>query len=210
MHPIHSSNIVVYGTGIVTAIPDQATVQLGVVTEGKSAQAVQQENNNRMTQVYQALLAYGIPQERIQTIEVSIIPQYEYIDGNQQLIGYQATNRISVQIDNVDHIGNIIDIAVTNGANQISDIQFQVADENQYYQKALQAALYNGSQKASTISHTLSRNISLQPVSIKEIPADSPALYKTYQSSFSANAAVPVSPGQLEIEAKVKMIYCFT
>ncbi|MFC4402601.1 SIMPL domain-containing protein [Gracilibacillus xinjiangensis] len=205
MDPFHPPEIVVYGTSVIALSPDLVTIELGVVKEGKSAQAVQQETNTIMAQVYKALFTQNVHKDSIQTIEISIYPQYDYMDGSQLLKGFIAANMISLQTTDLSNIGDLLDIAVRNGANRISNITFRVLNEDYYYQHALQSALHNGYQKALTIA-----NRSLTPVSIKELTAANSTLYKASHMEYSTSSPVPISPGKIEIEAKVEMIYCIS
>ena len=53
-------------------------------------------------------------------------------NGNYQqiLIGYRVSNILSIQTDNIDSAGNIIDAAVSSGANRVDTVSFQLSDEN--------------------------------------------------------------------------------
>ncbi|SER26476.1 hypothetical protein SAMN04487944_102130 [Gracilibacillus ureilyticus] len=205
MNPSQTSGMAVYGSSGISASPDLAVVQLGVLNEGVNAQAVQQLNNQIMTQLYHTLLAMNIPKENIQTVELSINPVYDYIDGTQKWKGYQARNMIAIQITDLSELGLILDTAVNHGANRISNISFQLSNKEYYYKQALQAALSNGAEKAAVIAQTLASYRCPLPYSVREIEPQPPVLYQ----SFASNIDTPVSPGQIEVQARVEMLYCF-
>lgn len=103
--------------------PDKVTIQLGVVTENEQLSQAQQESASKMNQVIQSLLQLGIPRENIQTTAYNINPMYDYIDGKQEFRGYQVSNSITVQMISIDQAGKVIDVAVQNDVNQVSNIQ---------------------------------------------------------------------------------------
>lgn len=183
--------------------PDKVTIQLGVVTESEQLSQAQQENARKMNQVIQSLLQLGIPKENIQTTAYNINPMYDYIDGKQQFRGYQVSNAITVQMTNIDQAGKVIDIAVQNDVNQVSNIQFSREDNEGPYQQALSAALKNAIVKAQTIAETLEVNVDPIPTKIVERINDSKVAYKTFAMTEN-NHTTPIEPGKIKVEATVE------
>ena len=68
-------------------------------------------------------------------------PQYDYVEGRQVFRGYEVINSINVTIKNIEQVGTVIDTAVRNGVNQVSNIRFTVENEHIPYQEALSLAL---------------------------------------------------------------------
>lgn len=183
--------------------PDKVTIQLGVVTENEQLSQAQQENAFKMNQVIESLLQLGIPRENIQTTAYNINPVYDYIDGKQEFRGYQVSNTITVQMTNIDQAGKVIDVAVQNDVNQVSNIQFSIEDKQVPYQQALSAALKNAVVKAQTIAETLEVNYDPIPTKIIERINGSPTTYKTFTAMENSNAT-PIEPGQIIVNATVE------
>jgi uncharacterized protein YggE len=183
--------------------PDRVSIQLGVVTESEQLSQAQQENARKMNQVIQSLLQLGIPKENIQTTVYNINPIYDYIDGKQQFRGYQVSNTITVQMKNTEQIGKVIDIAVQNDVNHVSNIQFSLHDNDGSYQQALSAALKNAVVKAQTIAETLQVNYDPIPAKIIERIHESQMAYKTFALHETSNAT-PIEPGEIIINATVE------
>ncbi|WP_174616033.1 SIMPL domain-containing protein [Virgibacillus ihumii] len=196
----------VTGTAAVSAEPDIATVELQVVTENMTLSDAQRENNQRMNQVIQALLNIEISQEKIQTTAYNIYPMYDYVDGVQQFRGYEVTHAIEVTIENINQTGNVIDTAVKNGVNRVSDIQFTISDWDEIYQQSLSMALRNAYAKAQTLAATMKLTVMPIPVQIDEQINEDPAAYKTYAT---AESSTNIQPGQMEIAAHVEVKYLF-
>lgn len=183
--------------------PDKVTIQLGVVTENEQLSQAQQENAFKMNQVIESLLQLGIPRENIQTTAYNINPVYDYIDGKQEFRGYQVSNTITVQMTNIDQVGKVIDVAVLNDVNQVSNIQFSIEDKQVPYQQALSAALKNAVVKAQTIAETLEVNYDPIPTKIIERINGSPTTYKTFTAMENGNTT-PIEPGQIIVNATVE------
>jgi uncharacterized protein YggE len=197
----HRRIMTVTGIGNVSIAPDIVRIQLEVITENKQLQRAQQENASVMSGVIESLVALGIDRNNIQTVSYNITPQYDYIEGEQRFRGYQVTNAIMVQTTNIQQIGAIIDTAVQNGANRVSNIQFTVADEPKYYQQALSLALENAVAKAETIARTMQLQLEPQPIRIVEEISGQPVAYRALASEVST----PIEQGQVSIHAKVEV-----
>ncbi|WP_082235691.1 SIMPL domain-containing protein [Halobacillus massiliensis] len=205
MYPqsIEKRLVIVSGTGDVSAQPDVADVQLGVVTTGKNLSITQQENAQIMTQVIQSLERAGVPRKNIMTVDYSIQPQYDYVEGQQIFRGYEVRNIVSVTLENINKTGLIIDTAVQNGANQVLNIEFSVQNPEALYQEALSKALKNAYSKAQTITRTMRLQLDAAPVKVVETKQEG---VRPLQTAAYSTAA-PVQPGQLEVKAFVEVQY---
>ncbi|MFC5590630.1 SIMPL domain-containing protein [Sporosarcina soli] len=197
----HRRIMTVTGIGNVSIAPDIVRIQMEVITENKQLQRAQQENASVMSGVIESLVALGIDRNNIQTVSYNITPQYDYLEGEQRFRGYQVTNAITVQTTNIQQIGPIIDTAVQNGVNRVSNIQFTVADEQKYYQQALSLALENAVAKAETIARTMQLQLEPQPIRIVEEISGQPVAYRALASEVST----PIEQGQVSIHAKVEV-----
>lgn len=194
--------ITVTGTGQVKAKPSAMQLQIEVQTQGQNVQEPQQKNAATMKQVIQSITALGIPSEQIQTAAYTITPLYHFEDGQQIFTSYEVTNAITVNVSDPERVGLIIDTAVENGANRISNIQFKVDRADAYYQQALSLALHNAQAKAKTIAETMHLPLQLLPTEIVEEQVNTPILYRSMAVSSDMT---PVEQGQIDINASVRV-----
>ena len=194
----------VTGIGSLKITPDIAQIQLEVSTENKQLNHAQKENAYEMNQVIDSLLKLGIDRENIQTISYTIVPQYNYIEGEQVFRGYEVTNAITVKVTDIDQVGNVIDVAVQNGANRVSNIQFKVENEQLDYQQALSLALKNALAKAQTIAGTMQLQLDPHPIKIVEELRAEPIAYRTFAAKEMIGST-PIEQGQITISATVKV-----
>jgi uncharacterized protein YggE len=170
-----SHTLVVSGTGEVKIAPNEAQVMLGAVTKGSTAQEASSANSKIINQLIEKLHTIGINNDDIVTISYYVYPVYEYvlrevpptaiggIEKNQIISGYQAQHdlRVTVRNSNVTQlsglVGQIIDIAVNAGANQLSGVQFTVSEETaqQLNKEAMQRAIQNAATKAEVMANAL-------------------------------------------------------
>ncbi|ADL02062.1 SIMPL domain-containing protein [Brevundimonas subvibrioides] len=120
-------NLSAYGE--VKVAPDMATITFGVMTEAPTAQAAMADNARRMQEVFAALGRAGIADRDIQTSGLNLSPQYDYVQNEPpKLRGYQASNRVTVNIMDLTKVGTTADAVVSAGVNQIDGIAFGLKD----------------------------------------------------------------------------------
>src|SRR5947209_6850736 len=108
-------------TGEVSRTPDVAVITAGVTSRSQTARAALQDTSTRMSQVLAMLKRSGIADRDIQTSNVNLSPEYRYADNQSpQLVGYTASNSITVRFRDLGNSGKILDALVSEGANQIS------------------------------------------------------------------------------------------
>lgn len=194
----------VTGNGDVSVTPDTVQIQLEVITDNKLLNHAQKENAFKMNQVIDSLLRMGIANENIQTVSYDIIPQYNYVEGEQVFRGYEVRNAIKVKMTDIDQVGNVIDVAVQNGANRVSNIQFTIANENLYYQQALSLALKNALMKARTIAETMRLQLDPTPIKIIEERRGEPIAPRMFAAQ-EVSGITPIEQGQILVNATVSM-----
>jgi uncharacterized protein len=195
--------IKVRGEGEIAVKPDTASVNLGVVTEGKELIGAQQQNSLAANKVIDTLTRLGIDRNQIQTFDYRIEPDYDYEQGKQIFRGYKITHILEVKIDDLNIIGKVVDTAVQNGANYVANIQFTTKYKEIYYQQALTYALNNAGNKAKTIANTI--RVTLNPTPILVIEGGEMIQPIELQHAAFAKAAnsTQIQPGQLIIKASI-------
>lgn len=194
--------IKVYGEGKINVLPDQAQIMLGVVTEDELLTDAQEENATVMKKVNEALHSIGLTADQIQTVNYSIQPQYEIVDHEQLFKGYRIEHLFQVTIGQIEHVGAVVDTAVSHGANRVLGLNFSVASPTIYEEQSLSQAVLNARRKAEAIAQTLGVRLARVPAVVSEISHfhDGPARYET--STFM-KATTPIQPGTLEIRSDV-------
>lgn len=196
------NTITVYGSGHVDAPPDIAKAIIGVETTSEKISEAQRKNAMNISTIVTTLRKMGIKSENIQTVEYRVDEDYSFENNTKVFLGYKVTHRLSVVIEPVQKTGEILDAAVSSGANIISGISFEVKQPNKYYNKALTKAIVEGSEKALTVAEAM--RVPLPPVPHQIIErGSSPASARM----LSDVQGTQIQPGQLTIAAQITMIY---
>lgn len=198
--------ISVVGTGKVDVQPDTAILKFGVITKDADIIKAQEENKNTMNNVIDNLINNGIDERDIKTIQYTVTPQYDYIDGKQVFRGYEVRHVLEVTIKDTDKASLIIDDAVKDGVNYQQGLTFTVDNKEDYYDEALRLAVINSQEKATSIANTLQGNINLQPIKIIE-KTNKNQISPYEQNLAYRNGGVPIQTGILNIVATVEATY---
>lgn len=140
------SRLMLSADGVVTAAPDMAYITAGVVAEAQTASAAMTGQAERMTAVLEALRAAGVADVDIQTTSLEltpIYPPYDYERNRQEMTitGYRAANRVTVTARDLETLGPTLDALVAAGANDISNISFDIAETDALYDEARRQAV---------------------------------------------------------------------
>ncbi len=236
------STLSITSTSTVEVRPDRLSVAVGVETNGTTAQEAVSENANLTGQVINALRGLGIVEDRIETSSYSVSPIYEYIqpaepcieiyppppgcETRQEIIGYRATNTVTVTLDvpffrvateSVPDVnaGQVIDAAVGAGANRVDSVTFFISPDRQEEIRGtlVGEAITNARQRADIAAEALQMTIT--GVSSVEInPIDFPLYTVSLRDAAGAeeaggavSAPTQILPGQQEVSTTVNVVF---
>ena len=200
--------ISVSGEGSVEAQPDRATISVGVVTRDKNPSAVQAANAKAASSVINSIVALGIERRQISTGNYNFNPVYRHFDnGRRELDGYEATNSVTVIVDDLSLVGKIIDAALNHGANRVDSLNFGLRNKAAYQDEALRLAIRDARHKAEVAAAALGKSIvGVRSVSINSSHVSAPRNYKMAAAMVEDSAAgfeTPIESGTLTCFANV-------
>jgi uncharacterized protein len=199
--------ISVTGQGEASAVPDQAMLSAGVTTIAHTADAALADNARKMTAVFAALKAAGVPERAIQTSNFSVSPQYTNNNNeDQRITGYQVSNQVDVTLDDTNKLGPAIDALVAAGANQINSVNFGLRDNSALMTKARETAMADARQRAETLARA--GNVGVGAViTISEGATETPRPVMYRVVAMKAAAPTPTAAGEESVSVTVSVTY---
>lgn len=202
-------NLSAYGETRVA--PDKATISLGVVTEAPTAAAALAANSEKMTTVTAALRKAGIPDKDIQTSGLNLNAQYDYVQNEPpKLRGYQASNQVTITVNDLAKLGGAVDATVKAGANQVNGISFGLKDpsaaENAARQDAVKALAAKADLYARATGHRVNRLVNLTEGG-GYTPMPQPAPMMAYARMEKDSGGAPISAGELTVRVDITGLY---
>jgi uncharacterized protein len=207
--PIAGTKLDITATGEVTRVPDVAVISAGVVTRSTTATAAIQENADRMERVRAALKRAGIADRDIQTSNISLNPEYRY-ENNQppQLVGYTASNQVSVRFRDIRNSGKILDTLVAQGANQINGPNLTIDKPEGALDEARAKAAAVGRARAELYARALGMKV-VRLLSVSEsggyaVPPPMPVMM---EARAMDGAQTKIDPGEQKLQVSLAMTF---
>lgn len=191
------------GTATVSIQPNQATLDLGVVTQAQTATAAAAENATQVTNVISALTNLLGMTASIKTVSYSLNAVYSYpSNGQAVLTGYTANNTVEATISNLTVIGQTIDAGIQAGANQVVGLTFGLKDDSSARASALMQATAQASANASAMASGLNMHTgAVQVISEGTMVTPVPVAI----AGTASPTTTPILSGTLTIQATVTL-----
>lgn len=204
---IAGTRLDISATGEITRIPDVAVVSAGVVTRSPTASGAIQDAADRMQRVTAALKRASIADRDIQTSNLSLNPEYKY-DNNQppQLVGYTASNQLTVRFRDIRVAGKILDALVSQGANQISGPNLVVDNPQSALDEARTKAIAAGRARAELYAHSLGLRV-VRIVAVSESGGYSAPPVPVMMEARAKFADTNIQAGEQKLEVTVAMTF---
>ena len=125
---IEAGTLQVSGEAKISVPNTAASVQFGVQTQSLTSRAAVEQNSATLQSVIEKVLALGVDQEDIKTSAVSLRPVYSNSKspvnqtGETKVVGYTMSNNVSVTVDNLTILGDVLAAATDAGVNRIDSV----------------------------------------------------------------------------------------
>lgn len=203
-------------TESVRVAPDRAVVRLGVQQQAPTAKDAQAQVNRTMDQLLRKLTDLGLARKQIATSRVELYPVMEYPKGGGEarLVGFRASNVLSVELllaEKGPNVGQILDAAVQVGSNTIEGVTFGLVDEVPHQRRALELAAKSARSKAESLATALGVRLG-RLVHAREAGAvggpPRPMMARSMMmSDMSEKVGAQVEPGEIEVQATATVVY---
>ncbi|MBS3969501.1 MAG: SIMPL domain-containing protein [Clostridia bacterium] len=216
--PDSSGVIRVIGESMLTASPDQCIIVLAVETIGTDARTAAAENAKSMDKVIAELKRLGLKDDQIKTGTYSLHTQldhgYPERPKEQLPTQYRVYNSLTITLNNLEMIGQVIDKAIASGANQVQSVHFELKNNEAVKLQALQAATAQAKSKGEAIA----KGAGVKITGIKSISEEGSG-YSPFRAAFQKEMMMDetagfdppttIIPGDVEVYARVVVEYSF-
>lgn len=199
--------ISVTGEASVAAAPDLARLDAGVASDGKTAREAADANNAAMGKVLLALKGAGVEEKDYQTSLLALQPQYAPNRSTPSpIVGYRASNRVTIKVRDVGKVANVIDALVAAGANDVGNISFTVSQPSKLLDDAREKAVADARRKAEIYARAAGVTLGA-PLSISEEGAPAPVFRNKMTAAAPMATSVPVAQGEETLSVTVSVTW---
>ena len=151
--------VVTTGEGLVHAVPDRAWITISAESRASTAREAQRRNTEAMTPVLSKLKSAGVAADAIRTVSYDVQYEWDFVNGKRVGRGYVARNSVEVRVDNVDRVGEYLEIAVASGATSLGGVRFDLKERAKLEREALRLAVADARAKADAAASGAGRAI---------------------------------------------------
>ena len=201
--------IVVSGLGQIEAAPDMATITLGVTHEHREAAQAMAAVSKAMGEMQDALSALGLEDQQLQTTRISLHPVWSNRRGNNdrapEIVGFSASNAVSVQVLQLDRLGPVLDAVIAKGANDFNGLRFGIQDPGPLQSEARAKAVADARAKAEELAEAA--GVPLGAVMTLSEQRGGRVAPMHAEMAARAAADVPIAAGELTVSVSVDMVF---
>ncbi|MCV6592526.1 MAG: SIMPL domain-containing protein [Silicimonas sp.] len=203
----------VTGEGSIAVEPDMARLTLGVSRQARSAAEAMEETATAVAEVLDVLDGAQVAAKDIQTTSVNLSPIWDHSQNNEppRVVGYQASNMLSVKLRDLAAMGGILDAVVgdeilPDRINEIRGISFSLADPDPVEDQARVKAVEDARAKAALLAEAAGLNLGPVVLLVDGASvAPQPGFPVGHERLMAAD--MPVAAGEVEIRATVTLVY---
>ena len=201
------ASITAVGQASVSASPDLARVDIGVVTQAANAQDATVQNATQAGTVITALQGLLGSNASIKTISYSVSPVYNNPPPGQNasIVAYTVTNIVEVTLTDLTQTGKVIDTSIQSGANRVQGISFDLQDRTPLVAQALKAAAARALTQANAIASGLSVHTGSVLHASESVNSGGPVF-----TGIAAAPTTPIQTGLIVVQASVTVEVAIT
>ncbi len=194
--------------GHVSAAPDRATISTGVLIEADTAREAMSRNSVAMGKLLDGLKALGIAAKDIRTTAVTVNPRYSNArDGKSPTVnGYTALNQVQIGVRDLAKLGDILDGALSLGANQMGGIAFEVSAAETLKDEARKDAMVNARRRAELYAAAAGVKLGEVIAIAEDVRMGGPPVFAGRVRAMAASA-VPIETGVADLDATVHVTW---
>jgi uncharacterized protein YggE len=199
--------VTVVGEGKVQGTPDTLTVDVSVEATARDVTAAMNQSSERTKAVIDALVNDAkIDRKDISTSSVGLQSQTSPDAGT--IIGYRASNSLSVRIRQLDSASKTLALIVDKGGNatRINSVNFSIDDDSQLVKDARARAFGDAKARAQQYADLSELHLG-NVISISEASGSMPSPPPYAGAPRAAAEPVPIEPGQQTVSFAVTVIW---
>ena len=98
--------------------------------------------------------------DALKTTSLNLQPRYSYEKGKQVFDTYVATSTLTVSVNKLSQVSELIKIAVLYGATAVNNLNFSLKSSDSYCDEILKQANLENLSKANAVASTLHQKVS--------------------------------------------------
>ncbi len=187
-----------------------STVDIGVTKTAPAASDAQTEAVDAMNALTQAMKDLGIVADDLQTSSYNVYPQYDYEQFPAAIVGYEASQTLTVKIRESELVNAVLGKAGELGATNIGSLRFEADDDTEAMNAARTEAIAKARAQAEATAEAMGAKLGDVISYSESIGGSEYPYYRSYPevSDSAVGGSVPdIQMGQSEVQIYVYLNY---
>ncbi len=208
-----AETITVTGFGRAYGDPDMAQITIGVSIADEDVGAAVAESNRVMEALTEQMASMGLDEADIQTVNFSIWGEEQWDPETGQPREerlYRVDSTLQLTVRQIDNLGEILEAAIDNGANNIHGLSFSMQDPEALVDEARSDAVQDARRRAELLAAEL--GVSLGDVVLVEEASGGSAfpMFESGVRGIGGGGEPPISEGSMSVSSSVHVTFEFT
>ena len=199
----------VAATGQVSAEANQAVVRAAVVAHGDDAETARKRLAENASRLREGLADAGVDSSQITTSGYDIRQEYrDRREKTNQEPSYVARQSFAITLNDTSRAGEIIDVAVQNGATRIDGVRFTLSTQrrDELKQAALEDAMDRARTKAETLAAQSDMTI-VEATTVTSTEYNHGPVYAEATAVADSGGSTNIDGGPVTVTATVNVVY---
>lgn len=197
--------IAVNGVGSVTSVPDRFHFTVVIEERGAEASKLNAVVNEKTASVVEQLLALGVPEKNIQSLQVQFNPWIEYLEQREIQKGFILVRQIQVTLEQLSQYDEAIDKMLTLKVTRIQGFNYSNSQAHEHYQAAIEHALLDAQMRAEKMAKVLGLTLG-KALNITE-QSQSLAPTELKVMAMRSRVSSDSMPGEMDTSANVSVVF---
>lgn len=209
------------GSGEATAVPDTASISIGVTKNAATVESAQNQVNTVANKLIADIQKLGIDKKDIKTTNYSVNPNYgsggaepliyPSTGGTERITGYTVTQNIEIKVKELTKINSVTDTATKAGANLVNGVNFTFSDEltEKLEKQATEDAVSDAKRKAQTLANASGVKLGkiVNVISSTSQPYFARQMGAELDSKVTSNTPTEITPGESTVSIGITIYY---
>ncbi len=205
-HDEARATISVGATGRIEIPADFAVLTLGVRVQDSTPTLAATAMDDRIGQVFDALVTLGFPPESLPTAHYQVTPQRDR--DRMRIIGYDANSSVQVTVWDLGTVPMVIEAALASGATDLNGLRFGASDQRFARDEALKEAMAEARSDAAVLAEAaggrLGALVEVSTQSSSRLPQA-----RTMEFSSVGDQGPQITPRNIMVAANVNVRWTF-
>ncbi len=156
----NNRHISIVGTAQLKADPDIAVIHLVVESLKENSLDAKKDVDDRVNNFLKGLALFNINENNVSASSISTNPHYSYSNNdNEELDGYMAVRNLKVTLNNIQHLNEFMDFALSVKIDEIEEIKLQSSKAGLLKDKVNQLAIKNAKEQGHSLANAFGANL---------------------------------------------------